>query len=134
MAKKEAVKGGIIGVLIGAVAGILFAPKAGKETRKDIKDAAIKANHEAEAKLKELHKELMQKTEEAKEFTAEYTGKAKDELEDLQKRAEFTKKKISELISAVREFEAEDEEVASVLAEGKEVVKKLTSAKKSTKK
>ena len=76
----------------------------------------------------------MQKTEEAKEFTAEYTGKAKDELEDLQKRAEFTKKKISELISAVREFEAEDEEVASVLAEGKEVVKKLTSAKKSTKK
>jgi gas vesicle protein len=33
-------KGTILGVLAGAVAGILFAPKSGKETREDIKKAA----------------------------------------------------------------------------------------------
>jgi gas vesicle protein len=40
-------KGTLIGVLVGAVAGILFAPKSGKETRADIekatKDLARKA-------------------------------------------------------------------------------------------
>jgi gas vesicle protein len=33
-------KGTMLGVLIGAVAGVLFAPKSGKETREDIKKTA----------------------------------------------------------------------------------------------
>ena len=134
MAKKSVVKGGVIGVLIGAIGGILFAPKSGKETRKDIKEAAHKANSEAEAKLKQLHGELMEKVAEAKQMAAEYTGKAKDEIEDLQKRAEFTKQQVSELISSVREFEADDSEVDKALSEGKSLVEKITKAKKPAKK
>jgi len=131
VAKKSLVKGGVLGVIVGVVGGILFAPKSGKETREDIKEAATKANHEAEAKLKELHQELKEKADEAKVMADQYTGKAKEELEGLSKRAEFTKQKISELISAVREFEAEEAEVNKALEDGKSVVKKIIGAGKT---
>ena len=34
------------GVVLGAVAGLLFAPKSGRETRREIKDAATKVKEE----------------------------------------------------------------------------------------
>lgn len=40
MAAEDYVKGFIIGGLIGAVAGILYAPKSGKETREQISHSA----------------------------------------------------------------------------------------------
>jgi gas vesicle protein len=129
MAKKSIVKGGLIGVIIGAVGGILFAPKSGKETRKDIKDAAVKANREAEKKLKDLHTELNEKADEAKKMATEFSGKAKEEVEDLAKRAEFAREKIGELITAVREFEADESEVDKAVKDGKEVVKKIKQSK-----
>ena len=137
MGKKSAVKGGIFGVVVGAIAGVLFAPKSGKKTRDDIKKTAAKVNKEAEKKLKEVHAELKEKAEEAKKLADEYSGKAKEEYEDLAKRAEFAKTKVSELIAAVRDFEADDSEVDEAVNEGKKVVgdiKKKSSAKKSAKK
>ena len=47
--------GAVVAGVAGYVAGILTAPKSGKETREDIKHAATKAKTEAEKKLKELH-------------------------------------------------------------------------------
>ena len=34
------------GVVLGAVAGLLFAPKSGRETRREIKDSATKVKEE----------------------------------------------------------------------------------------
>lgn len=133
MGKKSLLKGGVIGVVVGAVTGILFAPKSGKETRQDIKDKAAKANKEAEKKLKELHAELKVKTDEANVLVNKAKGKASEEAADLAKRAEFTKEKISELISAVRNFEAEDSEVEKALNEGKKLVKKITDSTSDSK-
>ena len=126
---KSTLKGGIIGVILGAIGGILFAPKSGKDTRKDIKDAAVKANHEAEKKLKELHAELNEKADEAKALASEYSGKAKEEFDELAKKAEFTKDKIGELITAVREYEAEEADVDKAVKDGKAVVEKITKSK-----
>ena len=133
MGKKSVVKGGIIGIILGAIGGILFAPKSGKETRKDIKDAAVKANREAEKQLKKLHSELSDKAEEAKKMAAEYKGKAKEELDDLSQRAEFTKQKVSELITAVREFEAEEHEVDKAIKDGEKVVEDIKKSQKKKK-
>lgn len=132
MAKKSVVKGGVLGIILGAIGGILFAPKSGKETRKDIKDAAIKANREAEKQLKKLHGELGEKADEAKQLADEYKGKAKTELEELHQRAEFAKQKVSELITAVREFEAEEHEVEKTIKDGEKVVEEIkkTQSKK----
>ncbi len=133
MAKKGLIKGGLIGVILGAIGGILFAPKSGKETRKDIKDAAVKANREAEKKLKKLHAELKDKSVEVKQMADDYKGKAKVELDELSQRAEFTKQKISELISAVREFEAEEHEVEAAIKEGESVVDDIKKSQKGKK-
>ena len=50
----------------GYLAGILTAPKSGKETREDIKDTAVKTYSEAEKQLKKLHTELNDVLAEAK--------------------------------------------------------------------
>lgn len=41
-------KGALVGVLAGATAGVLLAPKSGKETREDIKKAAAKLSKDAQ--------------------------------------------------------------------------------------
>lgn len=42
----------LIGAVVGAVAGVLFAPKSGKETRKDIANKARTLESKAEQKAK----------------------------------------------------------------------------------
>lgn len=45
---KAFIKGTLFGAAIGATLGILYAPKAGKETREDIKHKADELMHQAE--------------------------------------------------------------------------------------
>ena len=62
--------GALFGAAVGAIAGILTAPKSGKETRKDLKDAGDKAVKDAKkngekllSKTKKSTKELGDKAE-----------------------------------------------------------------------
>lgn len=126
MSKKSLLKTGIIGVLFGAIAGVLFAPKSGKETRQDIKDAAIKANKEAEKKLKELHSELKEKAALLKDKATTLKGRAKQESDELRSRADDVRGQVSKLISSVREFEADDKDVEKLIDDAKVVLKKMT--------
>ena len=52
MQKSDFLVGIVIGAVVGAITVILFAPKSGKETRKDIKDYAAKMKDKA-MKMKE---------------------------------------------------------------------------------
>ncbi len=60
MATDECIKGFIIGGLIGAALGILYAPKSGKETREKIFNSAesvlVKAKEQCEEALKTIEK------------------------------------------------------------------------------
>ena len=53
----------ILGVLVGAIGGLLFAPKAGKETREYLKKA-ITDSKDMMDKTKESAEELISKTKE----------------------------------------------------------------------
>ena len=50
--------GTAVAAAVGYLAGVLSAPKSGKETRKDIARTASKARIEGEKQLKNLHSEL----------------------------------------------------------------------------
>lgn len=105
----------IVAAAAGYLAGILTAPKSGKETRKDIKDTAAKGYLQAEKQLKVLHSELNQTLDEAKSKVAELHGKAREELESAMNSAKVGKDKVREILSAVHEGEAEDKDLQKAI-------------------
>ncbi len=59
------------GAVAGVVAGILLAPKSGKETRRDLKGYARRAEEEVLEKAKEAREALDEVIERGKHFVAE---------------------------------------------------------------
>src|SRR5688572_25193817 len=100
-------------VLAGAsyLAGILTAPKSGKQTRKDLKVAARKAKIDAEHKLKKAHSELNDVVDNLSKEATKLKGKAADELKEALAKAKVVKQKARELLSAIHEGEAADKDL-----------------------
>ena len=103
--------GGTIAAAAGYVAGLLTAPKSGKQTRSDIKAAADRSLAEAEKDLKGLHTELDKVIAEAKLRGDKLSGKAQKELTKLIEKAKDTKEKAREMLSALHEGDAEDQDL-----------------------
>ena len=103
--------GTVIAGTVGYLAGILTAPKSGKETRKDIKDNVDRGWSEAERELKKLHTELVARLEDAKALSLKLTGKAKEEVDASLNMARDAKEKVREMLSAIHEGDAEDEDL-----------------------
>ena len=117
--------GGLILASISYVAGILTAPKSGKQTRKDIKDAAVKARMEAEKKLKKAHSELNDLVDEAKSKGTKAKKDADTELKKAITQAEKVKQKSREILSAVHEGEAQNKDLDMALQDVKQAAKHL---------
>jgi gas vesicle protein len=103
--------GSTIAAAAGYVAGVLTAPKSGKETRTDIKKAADRGMAEAEKDLKRLHTELDSVIKDAKSKSEDVSKKAQKELSGLIDKAKDTKEKVREMLSALHEGDAEDQDL-----------------------
>ena len=68
----------IVGGIAGGVLGILFAPKAGKETREDISEAAAEIKKEAQKFTKDAKARVDGFVEESKDVIAKLSTKDKD--------------------------------------------------------
>lgn len=90
MSKSKFALGAIIGAAAGVVAGILTAPKSGKETRADIK-----------RKAGELKEEAAEQTERVKEQAGKVVSGARSTAEDYKGRATRA------MESAKKEFKSE---------------------------
>jgi gas vesicle protein len=123
-AKKFAI-GALIAAAAGYVAGILTAPKSGKETREDIKDGAKSTYAAAEKELKTLHTELNKLLDEGRAKTDEYKGTAKENLDKAMTTAKAAKEKARELLSAVHEGDAEDKDLKKAIADAAKAVDHL---------
>ena len=63
----------ITGASLGASLGVLFAPKSGKETRKDIKNKAVESKDFVVENVNEVAKNLKEKANEIKDIAVSYT-------------------------------------------------------------
>jgi gas vesicle protein len=88
-------KGLFIGGALGALAGILFAPKSGKDLRSDIKDKGNKILNDG----KEIYADASTK---AKEIFGEVKHQAKDLKEDAEDAGEKIAGKVQEKIGQIR--------------------------------
>lgn len=77
--------GFIVGGAIGAVAGVLLAPRSGEETRKILKDTADDMARRADETAKQIK------------------VKADDAVSDLQKKGDEIKEKLQDLIAKQKE-------------------------------
>lgn len=122
--KKFAI-GALVAAAAGYVAGILTAPKSGKETREDIKEAAGKAYSAAEKQLKELNTQLGDLIEQGRAKAVELKGKAQENLDKAIAAAKVAKEKARELLSAVHEGEADNKDLDAAVKQAKEAAAHL---------
>jgi gas vesicle protein len=117
--------GSVVAAAAGYLAGLLTAPKSGKETRGDIKTAATKGVAGAEEELKKLKDELDKSLADAKTKGGDLSAKAKTELSDLAKKAKDSSGKAGEVLNAVRKGEAKDEDLARAVKQASNALNNL---------
>jgi gas vesicle protein len=109
----------VVGLSAGFVVGILFAPKSGKETRREIKE-----------KSEELIEKGRESFDTAVGRTKEYVEKGKSRLAELKDRSEEfierSREKISDISKAVSsKSEDTGKKVKKVMDKGKAAAKKV---------
>lgn len=122
--KKIAV-GTLIAGAAGYVAGLLTAPKSGRATRQDIKNAADNTVSEAERQLKKLHTELTELLSETKKRGKDVQGKARTEFDDITSKAVDAKEKAREILSAIHEGDTENKELHRAMNDASKAIKHL---------
>jgi len=122
--KNMAIMAGIAAAA-GFVAGLLTAPKSGKETRDDIKSATKRGLSEAEKQLKALSAELGSALDDAKSQGKAMGARAGKQLDDLTDRANVAREKVREMISAVHEGDAEDEDLQTAMHQARRALDHL---------
>ncbi len=81
MAADDYVKGLVIGGLIGAALGILYAPKSGKETREEISHTAEELLKKTKAQYEDVYKKIEKLADREKELLLGKKEKIKKALE-----------------------------------------------------
>jgi len=122
--KKVAI-GTVIAAGAGYLAGILTAPKSGKETRKDIKVTTEKTVAAAEKVLKKSYSQLSEATSKAKVQVKKLSGTAKKDLQIAIDFADTAKKKAGEILSDVHEGKPQDKNLAKALSESQKAFDNL---------
>ena len=124
-AKKIAVGSAIAGAA-GYLAGILTAPKSGKETRHDIADKAGDVKYSSEQQLHNLNEELKEMIKDAKVKTIALSSTARAEMNEAVIKAKDTQNKTSQVLKAVKSGEASDPDLNKAVKQAKLAVKNLS--------
>ncbi|MDB5164075.1 MAG: hypothetical protein JWS12_693 [Candidatus Saccharibacteria bacterium] len=124
---KKLAAGALVAGAVGYVAGILTAPKSGKETRQDIQKAAAQAKTEAEKQLKKLHSELTDLIDQSKTKANEASSKAKAGYSRAVGAATEAQQKARELLSALHDGGADNKDLQKAIKEGSKALNHLKS-------
>ncbi len=118
--------GAVIAAAAGYVAGMLTAPKSGKETRADIKNKANEVYISAEKELKKLHTELNDRLQVAGEKVTELKEKGGKQFDDAVAQAKKAKDKAREMLSGIHAGgEVDDKDLKTAIADATHAVENL---------
>jgi len=128
--KSHALKGTLFGLIAGAVAGLLLAPKSGKETQADIKRKVKLTAGDFQGRLEKMGDEVTGRVDTLKEAAKDLRGEAKEESQELIKRAEVLKQdlRVSATNLSKRGVETKDsalKDVKLLMNEGSAVMDEL---------
>lgn len=123
-ARKIAVGSAIAG-FAGYLAGILTAPKAGKETRADLRDRADELRENMIDQLHELNDELKVLLKMAKSRSSDLSSSAKAEFNEALVRAKDAQNKTSQVIKAFKNGEADEPELNKAAKQARQAIKNL---------
>lgn len=84
----------ILGALLGAIAGILFAPRSGKETREMLKETYEEYSEKGKEILEEKKERLAEAIEEGKKTVEEKSEELKEKFGEI-------KEKVSERVAEI---------------------------------
>lgn len=115
--------GAALSAVAGFIAGILTAPKSGRETRADIRNKAGTTYTEAEKRLKTLHTELTDVINEISDSIATFKNR-KDVSEALDKGRD-AKQKAREVLSVLHDGEANDKELKKAIQDATDAIEHL---------
>jgi gas vesicle protein len=139
---KGFVKGTIIGAALGALAGLLLAPKSGKETQDDIKRKVKGTYQDVQTQLRTMSDEVGGRVDSLKSAAKELKGEAREESQELIRRAEVLKQDLRIASTNLAESGAQTKETAvkqvqhllddgaKVMAELERVTKHLAASAK----
>lgn len=128
--KKVAIGSAIAGA-VGYLAGILSAPKSGKQTRQDIADKASEVKGSAEDELQELNDELKDMIKKAKDKTISLGSTARAEYNETLIKAKDAQNKAGEVLKAVKDGGAANPELDKAVRQARQAAKNLGKYLKS---
>ena len=95
-------KSGVLGLLVGIVIGVLFAPKSGHDTRADLRREGKKAWKENKPKIERAAKKAALASEKLVEETADVAESVEVELDKLSDKAHDLSEKIAKFSTEAR--------------------------------
>lgn len=128
--KKIAIGSAIAGA-VGYFAGILSAPKSGKQTRDDLAGKAGEIKDSAEDQLYELNDELKSLIKNTKEKTVGMGSAARAEYNESLMKAKDAQNKAGEVLKAIKNGGASDPELDKAIRQAKQAAKNLGKYLKS---
>jgi gas vesicle protein len=123
-ARKLAIGSAIAGAA-GYLAGVLTAPKSGKQTRKDIAGKAEDIKGDAQEQLQNLNDELKEMIKTTKLKTVAMSSTARAEFNEAVVRAKDAQNKASQVLKAAKAGEAEDPDLNKAVKQARQAIKNL---------
>lgn len=123
--------GAAIAGIGGYLAGVLTAPKSGKETRQDLATKASDIKNDAGTQLTEAQRELSETLKKAQEKTLSLSAQAREEFNETVIRAKDAQNKAKMVLQAMKAGEAEDPELNRAVKQAKQAQKNLAKFLKS---
>jgi len=128
--RKLAIGAAISGVL-GYAAGILTAPKSGKQTRDELTKKAGEVKGGAEAQLQDVLGELNTTLKSAQTKSKVMSAKGREEFNETVVKAKDAQNKASQVLKAFKAGEAENPELNKAVKQAKQAVTNLRKYLKS---